>query len=50
LENYELSPRFPPAAAGFLHRFGRETNQGEVIVEYDGRFYHIKKFAELAGA
>jgi len=27
----------------FLHRFGRETNQGEVVVEFDGRFYRIRK-------
>lgn len=28
----------------FLHRFGRETNQGEVVVEIDGEFYRIKQF------
>ena len=28
----------------FLHRFGRETNQGEVVVEFDGQFYRIRKF------
>lgn len=28
----------------FLHRFGRETNQGEVVVEFDGRFYRIRKY------
>jgi hypothetical protein len=28
----------------FLHRMGRETNQGEVAVEFDGRFYRIRKF------
>lgn len=28
----------------FLRRFGRETNQGEVVVEFDGRFYKIRKF------
>ena len=28
----------------FLQRFGRETNQGEVVVEFDGRFYRIKAF------
>ena len=33
----------------FLHRFGRETNQGEVVVEFDGRFYHIEKFEDQAG-
>lgn len=28
----------------FLHRFGRETNQGEVALEYDGRFYKIREY------
>jgi len=28
----------------FLHRLGRETNQGEVAVELDGRFYLIREF------
>jgi hypothetical protein len=28
----------------FLHRFGRETNQGEVVVEFDNRFYRIRQF------
>jgi hypothetical protein len=28
----------------FLHRFGRETNQGEVVLEFDGRFYRIQKY------
>lgn len=28
----------------FAHRFGRETNQGEVVVEFDGRFYRIRNF------
>jgi hypothetical protein len=28
----------------FLHRFGRETNQGEVVVEFDDRFWRIKNF------
>jgi len=28
----------------FVHRFGRETNQGEVVVEFDGRFYRILEF------
>ena len=30
----------------FLHRFGRDTNQGEVVVEFDGRFFRIKNFDE----
>ena len=34
----------------FAHRFGRETNQGEVAVEFDGEFYRIKKFDEAEGS
>ena len=34
---------------GFLHRFGRQTNQGEVVVEFDGRFYRIKTYDEPTG-
>ncbi len=30
----------------FLHRFGRETNQGEVVFEFDGRFFRISDFDE----
>ena len=30
----------------FLHRMGRETNQGEVAVEFDHRFYRIQFEAE----
>lgn len=28
----------------FLHRFGRETNQGEVVFEFDGTFYRIREY------
>jgi hypothetical protein len=28
----------------FLHRMGRETNQGEVAFEFDGEFYRIRQF------
>jgi hypothetical protein len=28
----------------FLHRLGRETNQGEIAFEFDGRFYRIRTF------
>jgi hypothetical protein len=28
----------------FLHRMGRETNQGEVVCEFDGQFYRITSF------
>lgn len=34
----------------FLHRFGRETNQGEVVAEFDGRFYRIRRFDPPTGA
>ena len=30
----------------YLHRMGRETNQGEVAVEFDGEFYRITTFDE----
>jgi len=33
----------------FLHRFGRTTNQGEVVVEFDGTFYRIKQFDNAPG-
>ncbi|MBM4071101.1 MAG: hypothetical protein FJ271_19465 [Planctomycetes bacterium] len=33
----------------FLHRFGRETNQGEVAVEFDGEFYRIRTFDQATG-
>lgn len=32
------------ALAMFLHRMGRETNQGEVAVVIDGVFHRIRKF------
>jgi hypothetical protein len=28
----------------FVHRFGRETNQGEVVVEFDDHFWRIRHF------
>lgn len=28
----------------FLHKFGEETDQGEVVFEFDGRFYRISKY------
>ncbi|MBI5518310.1 MAG: hypothetical protein HY909_31355 [Deltaproteobacteria bacterium] len=33
-----------PRLRALLHRLGRETNQGEVGVEFDGRFYRINTF------
>lgn len=35
-----------PALREFLHRLGRETNQGEVAFEFDGWFYRITEFDE----
>jgi hypothetical protein len=35
-----------PRIREFLHRMGRETNQGEVAFEFDGRFYRIRHFDE----
>ena len=28
----------------FLHNYGRETNQGEVAAEFDGKFYKIRAY------
>jgi hypothetical protein len=28
----------------FLHRFGRDTNQGQVVFEFDGWFWSIDKY------
>ncbi len=33
-----------PRLREFLHRFGRETNQGEVAFEYENRMYYIKRY------
>lgn len=33
-----------PQLREFLHRLGRETGQGEVAFEFDGRFYRIREF------
>jgi hypothetical protein len=35
-----------PDLRQLLHRLGRETNQGEVAVEFDGRLYRITNFDE----
>ena len=34
----------------FLHRFGRETNQGEVVVEVEDEFYRIRNFDPPGGS
>jgi hypothetical protein len=36
--------RHLPRLRAFLHRMGRETNQGEVAFEFDDRFYRIRQF------
>jgi hypothetical protein len=36
-----------PRLRELLHRTGRETNQGEIAFEFDGRFYRIRKFDAL---
>jgi hypothetical protein len=33
----------------FLHRFGRETNQGKVVFEFDGNFWQIDRYDPPAG-
>ena len=34
-----------PALRAFVHRMGRETAQGEVVVEFDHRFFRIRDFS-----
>jgi hypothetical protein len=38
-----------PRIREFLHRMGRDTNQGEIACEFDGRFYRIRQFDAPAG-
>jgi hypothetical protein len=33
-----------PRIREFLHRMGRETDQGEIAFEFDGRFYRIRNY------
>jgi hypothetical protein len=33
-----------PRLRAFLHRLGRETNQGEIAFEFDTRFFRIRNF------
>ncbi|HEV3121572.1 MAG TPA: hypothetical protein VGY53_06705 [Isosphaeraceae bacterium] len=40
----DLFQKHLPDLREFLHRLGRETNQGEVALEFDGDFYRIRKF------
>jgi hypothetical protein len=39
-----LFARFLPELREFLHRLGRETNQGEIVVEFDRDFYRITEY------
>jgi hypothetical protein len=39
----EFLARLPKLRA-FLHRLGRETKQGEIVFEFDGRLYRIRDF------
>jgi hypothetical protein len=34
----------------YLHRFGRETNQGDVVFEFDGNFWPIDMFDPSVGS
>jgi hypothetical protein len=36
-----------PGLREFLHRMGRETNQGEVAIEFDGQFYRVTRYDAL---
>jgi hypothetical protein len=38
-----------PELRRFLHRLGRETNQGEVALEFDGDFYRINEYDVTGG-
>jgi len=35
-----------PALRAFVHRMGRETAQGEVVVEFDRQFFRIREFSQ----
>jgi hypothetical protein len=39
-----------PELRGFLHTFGRETNQGVVVFEFDGEFYRIRQYDNPEGS
>jgi hypothetical protein len=44
----EFAKRLPEVRA-FLHRLGRETDQGEVAVEFNDEFYRIRTFDGTGG-
>ena len=46
----DLFIRHPPELRRFLHRVGRETNQGEVAFEFDGDFYRTNEYDAPEGA
>lgn len=37
-----------PRIREFLHRMGRQTNQGEIAIEFDGQFYRVRNFDDPA--
>ncbi len=37
-----------PRIREFLHRMGRETDQGEIAFEFDGRFFRIRHYDAAA--
>jgi hypothetical protein len=48
--SYVLPDKFEeklPELRKFLHKMGRETNQGEIGVEFSGVFYRITEFDEV---
>ena len=42
--NPDAFDAYLPKLRAFLHRLGRETKQGEVAVEFSGRFWRIRRF------
>jgi hypothetical protein len=46
----DLFEKHLPELRRFLHRLGRETNQGEVALEFDGDFYRINEYDAPEGA
>jgi hypothetical protein len=40
----DLFEQYLPRLREFLHRLGRETDQGEVAFEFDGDFYRINQY------
>lgn len=40
----ELFRQSLPLLRAFLHALGKQTDQGEVVFEFDGRFYRITEF------